>query len=141
LLNSYVAGNVGIGTTNPAFKLHVDGTAYATGAAGALSDRRHKTNISDLSLDALEVVKDLRPVTFEWKDPQDSGMEGSQLGFIAQEVEEVLPEAVLTQENEEQTKGLKYNALIPMLTKAIQELAAENAVLKARIEALEAKIE
>ena len=48
------------------------------------------------------------------------------LGFIAQEVEEVLPEVILTQDNEEQTKGLKYNALIPILTKAIQEPETQN---------------
>lgn len=54
-------------------------------------------------------------------------------GFIAQEVEEVLSEAVLTQDNEEQTKGLKYNTLVPVLTKAIQELEAQNEALRARI--------
>jgi len=53
----------------------------------------------------------------------------------------VLPEVVLTQDNEEQTKGLKYNAMIPVLTKAIQKLAEENAFLRAKIEALEAKVE
>jgi hypothetical protein len=129
-------GNVGIGTTSPSYKLHVNGTAYATGAAGALSDGRHKKNINDLSLDALRVVKELRPVTFAWKEPQDNGMEGAQLGFIAQEVEKVLPDAILTQDNEEQTKGLKYSALIPVLTKAIQQLEAENEELKARSKAL-----
>ena len=68
-------------------------------------------------------------------------MEGTQLGFIAQEVEEVLPEAVLTQDNEEQTKGLKYNALIPLLTKAIQELEAQNEALKAENSSLKEEIE
>ena len=138
LINS--TGNVGIGTTSPNYKLHVNGTAYASGAAGALSDRRHKTNISDLSFDALKVVNELRPVSFEWKEPQDSGMEGSQLGFIAQEVEEIIPEAVLTEDNEEETKGLKYNALIPVLTKAIQELEIQNVTLKAENEFLRQEI-
>ncbi|MEN8220084.1 MAG: tail fiber domain-containing protein [Pseudomonadota bacterium] len=137
---AYHSGNVGIGTTSPSYKLHVNGTAYATGAAGALSDRRHKENISDLPIDALKVVKELRPVIFEWKEPQDNGMEGSQIGFIAQEVEKVLPEAVLTQDNEEQTKGLKYNALIPVLTKAVQTLAEENETLKSENAALKRDI-
>ena len=52
-------------------------------------------------------------------------MKGLQIGFIAQEVEKVLPEVVLTEPNEEKTKGLKYNEIIPVLTKAIQELKAE----------------
>ena len=110
-------------------------------AASALSDQRHKRNISDLSFDAMEIVNQLRPVSFEWKEPQDSGMEGAQLGFIAQEVEEVLPEAVLTQDNEEQTKGLKYNALIPVLTKAIQELEVQNKALRDGNSSLKREIE
>ncbi len=126
-------GNVGIGDVTPTYKLTVNGTAYATGAAGSLSDRRHKENISGLPFNALQVITQLRPVTFDWKEPQDDGMTGTQLGFIAQEVEEVLPEAVLTQDNEEQTKGLKYSTLIPVLTKAIQELEAENNALKALV--------
>lgn len=126
-------GNVGIGKTSPSYTLYVNGTAYASGAAGALSDYRHKMNIRDLSLDACEIVNHLRPVTFEWKEPRDSGMEGIQLGFIAQEVEEVLPEVVLTEYDEAQTKGLKYNALIPVLIRAIQELIRENAELKKMI--------
>ncbi|MGA1867046.1 MAG: tail fiber domain-containing protein [bacterium] len=137
-------GNVGIGTTDPDYKLQVNGTAYATGAAGALSDLRHKKNVSNISFDAIEVINQLRPVSFEWKEPEDSGMEGTQLGFIAQEVEEVLPEAVLTQDNEEQTKGLKYNALITVLVEAIkaqqvqiEELKTINIELKARIEKLD----
>jgi hypothetical protein len=80
-------------------------------------------------------------VTFEWKEPVDSGMEGTQLGFIAQEVEEVLPEVVITQDNDEQTKGLKYNAFIPLLTKAIQELEAQNEALKAENNSLRHEIE
>jgi hypothetical protein len=135
-----INGNVGIGGVNPSYKLHVKGTAYAAGAAGALSDNRYKTNITDLSLNALTIINELRPVSFEWKEPHDSGMEGSQFGFIAQEVEEVLPETVLTQDDEEQTKGLKYDALIPILTKAIQELETENRTLRQEIRQIKAAI-
>ena len=137
------SGNVGIGIT-PSYKLHVNGTAYATGAAGALSDLRHKDNIKTLNDGALDTILRLRPVTFEWKEALDIGMKGTQLGFIAQEVEKVLPSMVLTQDNEEKTKGLKSTELLPVLTKAIQELKAENDALKAqnntilkRLEALE----
>jgi len=49
-------GKVGVGIQFPFYKLHVNGTAYATGAAGALSDYRHKANISNIAFDALEVV-------------------------------------------------------------------------------------
>lgn len=119
------SGNVGIGTTSPGYKLHVNGTAYATGAAGALSDRRHKKNIETLRDGALDLVARLRPVTFEWKQPTDDGMQGVQLGFIAQEVETVLPQVVLTQPDTDRTKGLKPAVLIPVLVKAIQEQQAQ----------------
>jgi len=123
-------GNVGIGTTSPSYKLHVNGTAYATGAAGALSDKRHKTNIEPITGSALEIVNALRPVSFDWKDPVDDGMRGTQLGFIAQEVEKVIPSMVLTQPDDKKTKGLKSTELLPVLTKALQELSQENAKLK-----------
>ncbi|MGE4351950.1 MAG: tail fiber domain-containing protein [Bdellovibrionales bacterium] len=122
-------GYVGI-ATYPSYRLHVNGTAYATGAAGALSDIRHKDNIHDLAA-GLEVVSKLRPVSFTWKEPSDSGMKGEQLGFIAQEVEEILPQVVLTQNDKDKTKGLKYTEFLPVLTKAVQELKEQNDTLRA----------
>lgn len=119
-------GSVGIQTTTPSYTLHVNGTAYATGAAGALSDVRHKRNIAPIENGTLAKVMKLHPVTFEWKEPKDDGMKGQQIGFIAQEVEEVLPSVVLTQNNAEKTKGLKYNELVAVMAKAIQELKKEN---------------
>ena len=95
------AGNVGIGTSSPSYLPTVNGTAYAAGAAGALSDRRHKSDIALLDADALAIVARLKPVTFVWKEPKDDGMRGRQIGFVAQDVETIVPEAVLTMNNEE----------------------------------------
>lgn len=125
-------GNVGIDAAPTTYKLQVNGTAYASGAAGALSDARHKHNIRTLET-GLESVLRLRPVTFEWNTPTDKGMEGTQLGFIAQEVEEILPDIVITQDDEDATKGLKPTAMIPVLVKAIQELKIENDALRSEI--------
>ena len=134
-------GMVGIGTSTPSYALHVNGTAYATTAGGALSDERHKEKIKTLDFSALETLSKMRPVTFFWKKVEDDGMKGEQIGFIAQEVEKVLPQVVLTQNNEEKTKGIKYDEIVPVLTKAIQELSNENKKLheslEARIKALE----
>lgn len=141
------AGNVGIQTSSPAYPLYVNGTAYATGAAGALSDRRHKSDIKPLEVNALDLVAQLKPVTFLWKDPTDDGMKGRQIGFIAQDVLPVLPEIVLTQNNAEKTLGLKYDAFIPILTKAIQQqqqeidrLNADNAHLAENIGQLQRRL-
>ncbi len=133
-------GDVGIGTKAPNYKLHVEGTAYATGAAGTLSDIRHKRNIQPVSDGALDIIGKLSPITYEWKNPADSGMEGTQIGLIAQEVEKVLPEVVLTQDDEDQTKALKYNELIPMIIKAIQEVEEANVALKTENKQLSEKL-
>ena len=119
-------GNVAIGTDTASYKLHVNGTAYATGAAGALSDIRHKNNVLNIN-EGLNAVMLLRPVSYLWNDDYitDNGMEGLHFGFIAQEVKEILPDVILEQNNEEKTLGLKYTELIPVLVKAIQELKAE----------------
>lgn len=132
---------VGIGTSTPAYALHVEGTAYATGAAGSLSDVRHKKNIATLDDGALGTLMQLRPVSFEWKHPTDDGMKGEQLGFIAQEVEKVLPQTVLTQPDLAKTKGLKPSELIPVLVKAIQELKRDNDALDAKLSAQSEEIE
>jgi hypothetical protein len=127
-------GNVGIGTTAPSYLLHVAGTAYATGAAGALSDIRHKRNVKTLADGALAIVNKLRPVSFVWKKPADDGMKGEQFGFIAQEVEKVLPQLVLSQGDADQTKGLKPTEMIPLLVKAMQEQQAELEALRGLLE-------
>lgn len=134
-------GNVGIGTNNPSYLLHVNGTAYATGAAGALSDIRHKKDVHVLNDGAVAIITRLKPVSFQWKDPRDDGMKGKQFGFIAQDVEKVLPEIVLTQNNDEKTKGLKPTELIPFLTKAVQELSAANDNLRSELDELRSEID
>jgi cell division protein FtsB len=76
------------------------------------------------------------------------------VGFIAQEVEAVLPQAVSTATDARQTKSVAYSEVIPVLTEAIKQLKAENDTLKAqnaaittqnaailkRLDVLEAKI-
>lgn len=132
---NYEAGNLGVGTDGPSYKLHVNGTAYATGAAGSLSDIRHKNNVVS-TLKGLNEILQLNPVEFEWNKDKiiDKGMEGTHLGFIAQEVANILPNTILVEPNEEETLGLKYGEFIPVLVKAIQELKAENDLLKDRLD-------
>ncbi|MBN8537076.1 MAG: tail fiber domain-containing protein [Deltaproteobacteria bacterium] len=112
---------VGIGTAAPGFKLEVNGTAYAAGAAGALSDSRHKQGILPLSDDVLDQVLKLNPVKFEWINPKDKGMQGTQMGFVAQEVQQLFPSMILTSSNEEKTLGIKYNEMTALFVKAFQQ--------------------
>ena len=60
----------------------------------------------------------LRPVSYTWKKFPEKG---TRIGFIAQEVKEIFPEAVVTGTDVDKTMGINYSDLIPVLTKAIQE--------------------
>lgn len=133
-------GNVGIGTTSPSYTLHVNGTAYAAGVAGALSDVRDKKDIAPLSTAALNAILKLRPVTFNWKEPKDDGMRGRQTGLIAQEVEKVLPATVLTAKDARKSKAIKYDELTAILIKAVQEQQAEINELKLANRRLEVRL-
>ena len=91
------------------------------------SDRTLKENIKPIS-NSLEKLNKLNGVSFDWIDQYiaDRGGEDgyfvrkSDIGVIAQEVEEVLPEAVATREDG--IKAVKYERIIPLLIEAIKEL-------------------
>lgn len=85
------------------------------------SDQRLKTDIQDLN-NSIEVIKSLRPVSYIKNGKQESG-------FIAQEVQQVLPEAV--QEGESDILYLSINNIIAYNTKAIQELEERLSKLEA----------
>jgi hypothetical protein len=92
-------------------------------AYGSPSDERFKTNIHPLT-GALEKVKQLQGVTFDWKEDTDSFKITNlkhDIGFIAQQVQEVLPD--LVRADESGYLGLRERALIPLLVEAIKELS------------------
>ena len=87
------------------------------------SDARLKENIRPIE-SATETVKQLNGVVFDWKKTERGT---DQLGFIAQEIEQVLPSLVtevdtLKDENTETHKTVNYAALVPMLVESIKEL-------------------
>ena len=92
---------------------------YSNGTYGSVSDARLKKNI-ETSRGYLSDLCQLRVVKYGWNTNDDSVPK--ELGFIAQEVEEVFPSLV---DNSGEYKMIKQPVLIPMLVKAIQELKAE----------------
>ena len=82
------------------------------------SDRRLKTDIQPLEGN-LEKILALQPVTYLWKDPSVSP--GTQVGFIAQDVQKVIPEIVHTDASTTM-ESIDYIRLTPYLTGSIQEL-------------------
>ena len=137
-------GNIGIGTTSPSGMLHLNNAALFTSTGnltctgdvisfGSLSDRRLKKNIETIeTAKALDIVSKLRAVSFDWKEDifNEEKRNTSDLGFIAQEVEELIPEAVseYTQiESGEVYKNIKHERLVPYLLSAIQYLLSKEA--------------
>ena len=106
--------------------VRADVVAYSTVIT---SDERLKKNVENLD-NVLDKLMQLRPVSFEWKDETKRGDERVS-GLIAQEVEEIFPELIsespnlgngLDEEQDEtEYKHVRYNELIPYLTKGMQE--------------------
>ncbi len=102
----------------------------------AISDQSLKENIRDIDTGLSQVLA-LRPRRFDWKEETAIG-EKDVAGFIAQEVEEVLPELVYEYQYSEGVtkKSLKMGDILPTLVKAIQEQQALIVQLQADVAAL-----
>ncbi len=102
------------------------------------SDIRLKKNVESLS-GSLDDLAKLRPVTFEWKNPEERGYSaGKQFGFIAQEVEKVKPEWVGV--DDQGFKTINTTSLPVLLVDSVRTLKTENDVLRARTAALEDRV-
>jgi hypothetical protein len=131
---SYSSGIIlfGSGSTKNA-SISTAGTITARGdmiAYGTPSDISFKTNIVPIQ-GSLDIIQKLEPVSFTWKEDTESNKLTNikdDLGFIAQQVQEVLPE--LVRENDNGTLSLRERGIIPLLVGAIKELKAEIDILK-----------
>ena len=144
LLPGYSRGDYGAIYSSANYVYFVIGNSYVSnintsGTYGA-SDLRLKTNVSTIS-GALDKVNQLRGVNFEWKE-EERGT-GNNLGFIAQEMEAVIPELVNeaglpnNEKGEAPIKSVNYANLTSVLVEAIKEQQTIIEDLKTRIETLE----
>ena len=144
------AMGVHAGGGNPHVVLHVGGNDYAFASngdftAGAAvycndvyirSDRRLKINVEDYEENAVDKVNKLKVKTYDKvKSLSDREVIGHEIGIIAQDLQEVLPEAVSTssvgsQDNPEEILTISNSAVNALLIKAIQEMSEEIKELK-----------
>ncbi|EFO9020815.1 tail fiber domain-containing protein, partial [Escherichia coli] len=150
----------GDGNNTAAAVLHVQGADYQFHASGEFhatgngnfndvyirSDRRLKINVEDYEENAVDKVNKLKVKTYDKvKSLNDREVIGHEIGIIAQDLQEVLPEAVKTAkigglDNPEEILTISNSAVNALLIKAIQEMSEENKILRERLAAIEAKL-
>lgn len=104
------------------------------------SDIRYKKNIQPLGNSLLD-IQQMQGVRYEWRRdefPEKNFSKKPQIGFIAQEVEIIFPEMVLT--DEKGYKSVDYARLTPVLVEAIKELSLKNRQLETTNQNLEARL-
>jgi hypothetical protein len=120
-------------TTTPGatYRLDVSGSIGATADVVAYisSDKKLKDNIKNIP-NPLEKLEKLNGVEFDWNDKQDL-YKGHDIGVIAQEVEEVLPEIVDTREDGH--KAVKYDRMVALLIEAVKEQQQQINELKEKL--------
>jgi hypothetical protein len=124
------AGDVGIGVASPTVKLDVAGSILASGNVTAYSDIRVKDNVESIE-GAIGKLNQIRGVTYTRTDLDDKQRRFA--GVIAQEIEQVLPEAVF---DNGKVKAVDYNATIALLIEAVKEQQGQINELKLTIEQL-----
>ena len=118
------------GTLSDQLVISNTGDITVSGDVTANSDIKLKKNINTID-NALDKVLNLRGVEFDY-----IANDKHSIGVIAQEVEEVLPDLIHTDENTD-TKSVAYGNLTAVLIEAVKELKKENDALSARIKSLE----
>lgn len=139
-LGTYISGPVVTPPSSGTWKLSVDGMVQAV-SYYANSDGRLKTNIKEIS-NATKLINELRPVTYEWNESARKIKNFStipQIGFIAQEVGKVVPEAVI--KNSDGYYSMNYTTIIPILTQGIKEQQEQIEKQEKEIAALKASLD
>ncbi|KDO23237.1 hypothetical protein SPRG_22275 [Saprolegnia parasitica CBS 223.65] len=120
--------------------LTVDGQVMGSGSYVDSSDARFKTNVSTL-VNALPRLQQLRGVTYDYKTdafPKKHFSTRSEIGFIAQEIEAVVPEVVTT--DADGFKYVAYARIVPLAVEAIKEQAATIEALTDAVRTLQAQV-
>lgn len=109
-------GVYGYSGTSGGYAVYAQGAAGGTTGWAVVSDARLKKDVTNLSYGLAETLR-LRPVTYKLKE----GYKNTQLGLIAQEVQQVVPEVVNSAGGTSGLLSLNYSALVPVVIRAIQD--------------------
>lgn len=124
------SGNTGIKSTKPSQALDVNGNIVASGSVTGSSDRRFKKNITPLD-NALQKILAMDGVYYHWKTKEFADRdfsENRQLGLIAQDVEKIVPEVVIT--GTDGYKSIDYGKISALLIEALKEQQKEIEALR-----------
>jgi uncharacterized coiled-coil protein SlyX len=119
---NYQFNSIGVGTAASAVAGEIRATNDIT--AYYSSDIRLKENIQPIQ-NALEKVESISGNTYDWKEGFEEihSHKGNDIGVIAQEIEEILPQIVTNRDNG--YKAVQYEKIVPLLIEAIKELSAK----------------
>jgi hypothetical protein len=116
----------GSGITALTLDMSAAGAATFNNDVTAFSDKRLKKDIEPIE-HALKMVMQMQGVYYKRNDIEDAK---EQVGVLAQDMEAILPEVVLTADDEMQTKSVDYGKLTSVLIEAIKEIKSEIDKLK-----------
>ena len=140
VINTSGDGSVGIGVSEPNYLLHVNGSAGKPGGGNwsNSSDERLKDIVGEYP-SGLDEIEQLKPVIFYYKagNPRDLPSDEKYVGFIAQEVREVFPEAVT--EGQDGYLDFNMHSVNVAMVNAIKELKEDNDAIKADNDAIKAE--
>lgn len=137
-----INGRLGIGVASPSGitnELEVNGSAVMISLTET-SDQRFKKNVAELT-GSLAKIQQLRGVSFDWKTsefPQKRFKSGKQIGFIAQEVQQVFPQ--LVSQSSDGYLAVSYSGMTPVLVEALKEQQAQIQDLQKMILELKAEL-
>ena len=120
----------GSGITALTLDMSAAGAATFNNDVTAFSDKRLKTDVTDIE-NALDKVQQMQGVYYRRNDVENAKM---QVGVLAQDMEQVLPEVVLTADDEMQTKSVDYGKITSVLIEAVKELSAKVEYLEGKKE-------
>jgi len=120
------AGSVGLTYNKFSYTLSASGDIIAY----ASSDERLKENVTNIS-EPIEKVNRLNGVEFDWSENAYDHLQGHDIGLIAQDVQKVLPEAVMTREDD--MLAVRYEKMVPLLIECIKDQQKQIDELKALI--------